>query len=89
MEMAAPKPQQSTDNREVKAVPEVPVVKRTAKAVENAEPLGDLAEVLESRMLTHRWWLRDDIEVTVDLPADMTGPEAERLAIFIKMLPRP
>lgn len=37
--------------------------------------------------LTHIFHLRLDVEVTIDLPADLTPHEAERLAAFIRTLP--
>lgn len=40
-----------------------------------------------SRQFTHRFPLRSDLVVSLDLPVDLTAKEAARLADFIKALP--
>jgi hypothetical protein len=37
--------------------------------------------------LQHSFHLRADTEVTLDLPADLSQSEADRLAAFVKTLP--
>ena len=41
----------------------------------------------EEDMLEHRFHLRPDFNLTMELPVDLTPVEAERLAAFIKTLP--
>jgi len=35
----------------------------------------------------HRFWLREDLEVKMKLPLDLTDEEAERFAVFVTTLP--
>jgi len=45
------------------------------------------AEVMEVDYRLHRFWLREDLEVEVKLPLDLTDEEAERFAVFVTTLP--
>lgn len=38
-------------------------------------------------LINHQFQLRSDLKITVQLPSDITGPEAARLAMFINSLP--
>lgn len=44
-------------------------------------------EDLEVGTLDHRFFLRPEIQVVIELPVDFSPQEAERLAAFIKTLP--
>lgn len=44
-------------------------------------------EEREAHPLTHRFRLRKDLEVSIELPEDLTASEATRLADFIRTLP--
>jgi hypothetical protein len=47
----------------------------------------DVAETIEEGLISHRYQLRPQSAVTINLPADLTKTEAERLAAFIQSLP--
>lgn len=53
---------------------------------ENSDNLP-LDAAIKLKKLTHRYILRENYEVILDLPADLTEVEAERLSAFIKTLP--
>lgn len=39
------------------------------------------------RCRLHRFWLREDLEIQIKLPLDLTDEEAERVAVFVTTLP--
>ena len=41
----------------------------------------------DDELRVHRFWIRNEIEAELRLPADLTEAEAERLAAFVRMLP--
>lgn len=54
----------------------------------NARPSPSEHETLQDTdMLEHRFRLRREIELRLNLPANLTGQEAERLSGFIRTLP--
>ena len=48
------------------------------------EPPSENAEV---PCHLHRFWLREDLEIKIKLPLDLTDEEAERVAVFVTTLP--
>jgi len=44
-------------------------------------------EAEDDWLLTHRYHLREDYEMQIDLPYDLTKEEAGRLAAFFQTLP--
>ena len=59
---------------------------------DQAEPLTDAPGEAQARteddgLLEHRYRLRADVEVRLELPANISGSEANRLADFIRTLP--
>ena len=56
--------------------------------IEELRAGDDELETDEGRnLLEHAFHLRKDLTVTLELPADLTQPEAERLAAFVLSLP--
>jgi hypothetical protein len=51
------------------------------------KPVSSPPDVHTTGTISHRFVLRPDFRVDVDLPADMTQAEARRLAAFITSLP--
>jgi len=53
------------------------------------DEIVELARPYEKELptLPHRFWLREDFEVEVKLPFNLTDEEAERFAIFVTTLP--
>lgn len=43
--------------------------------------------VLDAMLVKHRFWLREDICVTIALPQNLTVNESERVAKWIQTLP--
>jgi transcriptional regulator with XRE-family HTH domain len=65
-------------------------IRRIAEAVARLEdPTSDLDAASEpsAALLTHAYHLRPSLKVSIDLPADITPKEAERLSQFICSLP--
>jgi hypothetical protein len=54
--------------------------------IESVPEESEQEEVVED-MLSHAYNLRTNLQVTFDLPADLSASEADRLAAFIKTLP--
>lgn len=52
-----------------------------------SEDSDQLEEEEEPDLLAHNFQLRPDLQITVELPADLTRTEAGRLAKFIESLP--
>lgn len=73
------------------AVSQIPAVQEAAGAVdrlkEATQELNTLVEDEDVECHRHRFWLREDLEVKVVLPLDLTDEEARRLAIFMTTLP--
>ncbi|MGV3555959.1 MAG: hypothetical protein ACO1OD_11960 [Croceibacterium sp.] len=66
-------------------------IKRMEEAVRRMEAGEDL-EVehpvkTEQSTLTHTYHLRPDLQVSLDLPRDLSEKEAERLSLFLRSLP--
>lgn len=60
--------------------------------LEEVEPLKSttslsIEEDSKPKVLTHKYILRQTFTVTINLPVDLTGSEADRLSAFIKTLP--
>ncbi len=43
-------------------------------------------EIADDEMLEHSYWLRPELSITVELPADLTALEANRLSQFVSSL---
>lgn len=54
--------------------------------VENSVPAEYEIETISDRML-HKFRLRPDVEIAIDLPPDLSRREAERLASWVQTLP--
>lgn len=54
---------------------------------EGKDPEPAEAVAAKTPTLAHSFHLREDFKAEISLPADLTGREAERLALFIKSLP--
>jgi hypothetical protein len=50
-------------------------------------PAEELEEAASSDVLVHSFHLRTNLQITLELPADLSGAEADRLANFVKTLP--
>lgn len=66
-------------------------IARMQGAVERMEQGKDLEPSVKKaagkNLLSHSFYLRSDLQVSIDLPIDLSDHEAERLGIFIKSLP--
>lgn len=65
--------------------PPVPPVK--AKMEEPAATFLEPPREQEGASRVHRFWLREDLEIKLELPVDLTDEEAERVAAFVTTLP--
>ena len=64
---------------------EMPEASRSPESHPRRE--NELSTEHVSRMVIHKYILRHDCNITIDLPIDLTVNEAERLSGFIKTLP--
>lgn len=64
-------------------------VERVAKAIDHLENPDAIAQAPESQpgMLEHSFHLRPGLQITIELPADLSDREAERLARFVQAIP--
>jgi hypothetical protein len=58
-----------------------------AAAPEPAAAAAPKARRSSSGTLTHHFWLRPGLEINLELPADLSSDEAQRLASVIQSLP--
>lgn len=58
-----------------------------AEEFEDAPDYLEEKDSSESQMLEHRFWLRHDLSVIVELPEDLSGSEAVRLSHHIAAIP--
>ena len=65
------------------------LVDDVANGVDSAEDIDDIADEIEcdnEEMIEHVYVLRPDLTVTIELPADLSQKEADRLSRFIDSL---
>lgn len=66
-------------------------IKRMADAVARLEDPTSAASaeaaINDNALLTHEYHLRPSLKVSIELPADITEKEAERLSLFVRSLP--
>lgn len=72
---------------DVEPVSMVELASRPRPTAETIEPPStpERAERAENHL--HRFWLREDLEIKLELPVDLTDEEAERVAVFVTTLP--
>jgi hypothetical protein len=69
-------------------VREAPVAEEPPTVLETEEEPPTVPEDASApEMRRHRFWLREDLEIVVELPLDFTDEEAERVAVFVTTLP--
>lgn len=66
-------------------------IRRIAEAIEQLEnPSVDgekISDANDANMLPHTYHLRPNLQLSMELPSDLTEKEAERLSLFIRSLP--
>ncbi len=59
----------------------------TGESGDTVSPAGAAANDVASRVIEHSFRVRPDFPITLRLPTDLSGAEADRLAAWIKTLP--